>query len=265
MLASSKLISFPLIWLHFVITGTCCSWGGGCLGCEAQRPSWHHCNHDLTRMMYCKVAIVWNLCSWKEVQVQGTCSVSSEDGGDPPLIVFKVKWEQRGAVSSLGAGVTLGCCCRCRGHGTALQGHGQAETQGLPWLGILCWAGGVCCWVLAVTSQGRKAPWGTGGWLTWGLSLATAISRCFWKACSRRGEVTIRVLREQCLCSSTALRWGCAPGVSLTAVEILSTSGLHRCLVKSHVWSWGHTDLPLSAWQQIISLAPCAANAMKKG
>lgn len=112
LLASSKLISFPLLWLRFVITGTSFLWGGGCLGWEAPRPSWHHCNHDFTRIMYCKVIVIGNLYSWKEVQVQGTCSVSSEDREDLPLIAFKLKWEQGAAVSHLGEWGTLACCCK---------------------------------------------------------------------------------------------------------------------------------------------------------
>lgn len=168
-LASSKLISFPLIWLHFVITGTSSSWGGWWLGWEAQRSFWHHCNHDFTRIMYCKVLLIWKFYSWKEVQVQGTCSVSSEEREDLPLIGFKLKWEQCTALSSLGEWVTLACCCRprllwwqslpdaagvgdmperCRGMGRV------TETQGLPLLGILCWAWGV---LLLGTSSDK--PW----------------------------------------------------------------------------------------------------------
>lgn len=112
LLASSKLISFPLIRLHFVITGTSFSWGGWCLGWEAQRSSWHHCNHGFTRIMYCKMIVIWDFYSWKEVQVQGTCSVSSEEREDLPLVAFKLKWEQRTALSSLGEWVTLAYCFR---------------------------------------------------------------------------------------------------------------------------------------------------------
>lgn len=40
--------------------------------------------------MYCKVIVIWNLYSWKEIQIQGTFSVSSEEKEDLPLIAFKL-------------------------------------------------------------------------------------------------------------------------------------------------------------------------------
>lgn len=159
LLASSKLISFLLIWLNFVIAGTGSSWF--VLGVRGSETSWHHCDHDFTRLTHCEV-VIWNLCSWKEVQTR-TCSMSSEGREDLSLIAFKLKGmrvETRcGHVKSQGTHICLLLqakpslvtqpiwCCRHRGDPAALRfvlHWGWAEltwdTGDSPVTVMLCWA-----------------------------------------------------------------------------------------------------------------------------
>lgn len=81
LLASSKLIIFPLIWFNFVITGTGSSWF------VPHVPTW------LWSQFY------WDDAVWgyhhlkKEVQI-GACSTSPEERGDLTLVAFKL-WGKR--------------------------------------------------------------------------------------------------------------------------------------------------------------------------
>ena len=148
-------------------------------------------------------------------------------------------------------------CCRRRVDPAAPQFVLRAELSETleipPWWWSSAEPGEHCRQVLPVKSHWKtasttmeaiweKAQCGIEGWLAPGLSLASAISGCLWKAYSRQGVDYIICPGPQRSCLQSVWnrgcvwpphwtsRWGCAPGESL---KLLGT--------REYVWAPQHS------------------------